>query len=25
MFPEKVDKMIIDGVQNPHDYYHSHA
>lgn len=23
MFPEKVDKVILDGVQNPHQYYHS--
>ncbi|KAK0716379.1 TAP-like protein-domain-containing protein [Lasiosphaeris hirsuta] len=25
MFPERVDKVILDGVQNPHDYYHSPA
>ncbi|KAK3360706.1 Alpha/Beta hydrolase protein [Lasiosphaeria hispida] len=25
MFPERIDKAILDGVQNPHDYYHSHA
>lgn len=25
MFPDKIDRMILDGVQNPHDYYHSHA
>ncbi len=23
MFPEKIDKMILDGVQNPHQYYNS--
>jgi pimeloyl-ACP methyl ester carboxylesterase len=23
MFPDKIDKMILDGVQNPHEYYHS--
>ncbi|KAI0165228.1 alpha/beta-hydrolase [Hypoxylon sp. FL1284] len=23
MFPDKVERMILDGVQNPHDYYHS--
>lgn len=21
MFPDKVDKVILDGVQNPHEYY----
>ncbi|GAM42077.1 hypothetical protein TCE0_043f15723 [Talaromyces pinophilus] len=25
MFPDKVDKVILDGVQNPHQYYHSFA
>ncbi|OBT66462.1 hypothetical protein VE03_03590 [Pseudogymnoascus sp. 23342-1-I1] len=25
MFPDRIDKMILDGVQNPHDYYHSLA
>ena len=25
MFPEKIDKMILDGVQNPHQYYNSPA
>lgn len=25
MFPERIDKMILDGVQNPHEYYHAHA
>lgn len=25
MFPERVDKMILDGVQNPHEYYHALA
>lgn len=25
MFPERIDRMIIDGVQNPHEYYHAHA
>lgn len=25
MFPEKVDKVIIDGVQNPHEYYNDYA
>lgn len=20
MFPERIDKMILDGVQNPHEY-----
>ncbi|KAK3384095.1 TAP-like protein-domain-containing protein [Lasiosphaeria ovina] len=25
MFPERVDKLVIDGVQNPHDYYHADA
>ncbi|KAL2848552.1 TAP-like protein-domain-containing protein [Aspergillus pseudoustus] len=22
MFPERVDKVILDGVQNPHEYFH---
>lgn len=25
MFPDKIDKMVIDGVQNPHEYYHALA
>ncbi|KAM0280746.1 hypothetical protein ACHAQH_003916 [Verticillium albo-atrum] len=25
MFPERIDRMIIDGVQNPHEYYHAFA
>jgi pimeloyl-ACP methyl ester carboxylesterase len=25
MFPDKVDKVILDGVQNAHEYYHAHA
>jgi pimeloyl-ACP methyl ester carboxylesterase len=25
MFPERVDKVILDGVQNPHEYYHATA
>lgn len=25
MFPDKVDKVVLDGVQNPHEYYHSYA
>lgn len=25
MFPERIDKLIIDGVQNPHEYYHAWA
>lgn len=25
MFPEKIDRMILDGVQNPHQYYNSPA
>jgi pimeloyl-ACP methyl ester carboxylesterase len=25
MYPERVDKMVLDGVQNPHEYYHAHA
>ena len=25
MYPERIDKLIIDGVQNPHEYYHAHA
>ncbi|EED14326.1 conserved hypothetical protein [Talaromyces stipitatus ATCC 10500] len=25
MFPDKVDKVILNGVQNPHEYYHSYA
>lgn len=23
MFPERMDKVVLDGVQNPHEYYHS--
>lgn len=25
MFPDRIDKMVIDAVQNPHEYYHDHA
>ncbi|KAI0114283.1 alpha/beta-hydrolase [Hypoxylon sp. NC0597] len=25
MFPDRVEKMILDGVQNPHEYYHAQA
>jgi pimeloyl-ACP methyl ester carboxylesterase len=25
MFPDKIDKLLIDGVQNPHEYYRAHA
>lgn len=25
MFPDRVDKVILDAVQNPHEYYHAHA
>ncbi|KAM4055849.1 TAP-like protein [Hirsutella rhossiliensis] len=25
MFPDKVDKVILDGVQNPHEYYNAFA
>ncbi|KAK0639542.1 TAP-like protein-domain-containing protein [Cercophora newfieldiana] len=25
MFPDRIDKMILDGVQNPHEYYHAHV
>ncbi|PHH90451.1 hypothetical protein CDD83_3626 [Cordyceps sp. RAO-2017] len=25
MFPHKVDKVVLDGVQNPHEYYHAYA
>ena len=25
MFPDKIDKVILDGVQNPHEYYHAFA
>lgn len=25
MFPDKVDKVILDGVQNPHEYYNAYA
>ncbi|KAM0715831.1 hypothetical protein Q7P37_008345 [Cladosporium fusiforme] len=25
MFPERIDKMLLDGVQNPHEYYHALA
>ncbi|KAI9150670.1 Tripeptidyl aminopeptidase [Paramyrothecium foliicola] len=25
MFPERIDKLILDGVQNPHEYYHATA
>ncbi|KAL4808175.1 TAP-like protein-domain-containing protein [Aspergillus unguis] len=23
MFPERMDKILLDGVQNPHEYYHA--
>ncbi|KAI1768487.1 alpha/beta-hydrolase [Hypoxylon sp. FL1150] len=25
MFPDRVERVILDGVQNPHDYYHAAA
>lgn len=25
MFPDRIDKLILDGVMNPHEYYHSLA
>jgi len=25
MFPDKIDRLLIDGVQNPHEYYRAHA
>lgn len=25
MFPDRIERMILDGVQNPHEYYHSQA
>ncbi|KAI1476079.1 alpha/beta-hydrolase [Daldinia eschscholtzii] len=25
MFPDKVEQMILDGIQNPHEYYHAQA
>ncbi|KAI0382532.1 alpha/beta-hydrolase [Hypomontagnella monticulosa] len=25
MFPDRVERMVLDGVQNPHEYYHSQA
>ncbi|TAQ86409.1 hypothetical protein B7494_g5254 [Chlorociboria aeruginascens] len=25
MFPDRIEKMILDGVQNPHEYYHANA
>ncbi|KAI0886788.1 alpha/beta-hydrolase [Annulohypoxylon maeteangense] len=25
MFPDRIDGMILDGVQNPHEYYHAQA
>ncbi|KAF2170586.1 hypothetical protein M409DRAFT_64270 [Zasmidium cellare ATCC 36951] len=25
MFPDRIEKMILDGVQNPHEYYHALA
>lgn len=25
MFPDRIDKMILDGVVNPHLYYHGKA
>ncbi|KAF9641105.1 alpha/beta-hydrolase [Lasiodiplodia theobromae] len=24
MFPDRMDRVILDGVQNPHEYYHGH-
>lgn len=23
MFPDRMDKVILDGVMNPHEYYHA--
>jgi pimeloyl-ACP methyl ester carboxylesterase len=25
MFPDRIDKMVLDGVQNPHEYYNGVA
>lgn len=25
MFPDRIDKMVLDGVQNVHEYYHALA
>jgi len=25
MFPDKIDKMVIDGVSNTREYYHAQA
>ncbi|KAI0892441.1 alpha/beta-hydrolase [Annulohypoxylon nitens] len=25
MFPDRIERMILDGVQNPHEYYHAQA
>ncbi|KAI8964159.1 alpha/beta-hydrolase [Daldinia sp. FL1419] len=25
MFPDRVERMVLDGVQNPHEYYHAQA
>jgi pimeloyl-ACP methyl ester carboxylesterase len=25
MFPDRIDKMILDAVQNVHEYYHAQA
>ncbi|KAI2471100.1 alpha/beta-hydrolase [Annulohypoxylon bovei var. microspora] len=25
MFPDRIERMILDGVQNPHEYYHARA
>lgn len=25
MFPDKVERVVLDGVQNPHEYYHAYA
>lgn len=25
MFPDEVDRVVLDGVQNPHEYYNAYA
>ncbi|EMR68213.1 putative tap domain-containing protein [Eutypa lata UCREL1] len=25
MFADRIEQMVLDGVQNPHEYYHAHA
>lgn len=25
MFPYRIGRMVLDGVQNPHEYYHAQA